>query len=1038
MKKLLSIILLIVLMFTSVSATSVSNIDFDTETSWWWLQNNLTTTWSSDGLYDFASYGQESVNIPLMNYLNGSDSFTSISGHTINSTGLTLNDGTLHITEYCFQESATSSTACGGLATGNYQREDHEPHFYINYTKPINSTSAIWSVKHGTQGLYNITIPQSCFNYDTNNLILRFWNPAKENSQPQCHSSTGWEGIGVNETSGGVASITTFGTNEGYDNNYGTYFFYNVPHATNDWRASTSTPLGGQIYEESVYWNVKTDYNSFDGVDDYIDTNLNIDNSSFSISGVFRPFNERTTTLYIVNNYVANTKGFRISTYSGNLYFAISDGSQREISCINGAEKDSMHHFTATYNDSTMKLYLNGTLCSSLDSVYMIDSSNNIFIGSYANFPANYFNGSIENIRVWNKTLNQTQITDNLNTAQPVEGDELMLSYTFDDYTATHVRDSHYLVGRKVNNELISPAYNFNEDHYLTYNRTGNFSKQTVSLWYKLNQPAAGNMYSGDGSWNGESIVQFGNGYVKQRLKINGVVREKQCTYTSDNDWHHYAYTFGDDDKTWRIYIDGEEFCNYLYTGDTTQADYTINPTSYIGYTTGFGGIYFDGAISNFRLYPVSLTPNSISELYDKERTGFSSKEFTLTNDYHLDNDTINFSVYTNDLFNWYSAYDTITSSDTYKYINFTTYAASNNSIIRNNITLLIKGDVHTWYETLINGMGIVEFNNTGTYEIDISTGGYTEADYLLTIANQTNETIKLYLQSADDNVTFNYKDKNFGTALEGVSVVMKMYNPITSTYVTVNSKLTNIAGSLTFSYTTGEKYCFESTKNNYFDKDFCLDPIESPAYNVLMERESATNETVIDDDIVITVIGSDVRNNITSWVAVNFYSPEGSLTDYDLIISYNGSTDTQNGNTGTGSTLNSTMNINGSSYGDQLTVTTRYLSSNNLDYVTRTWFIEIKAYEVRTGSFDSWKAENTNLSPTMLAIIASIVILIIAGLAGTAGALVGQTGSLSLGAGVVASGMFAYLNWLPDWFFYTVALIGVMYIATRIAGGGN
>ncbi len=96
----------------------------------------------------------------------------------------------------CYQESANVSTSCGGKDTGTYFFDGlywideykiidgnwntygrnslgSGEWLYINYTKPINAIgNTSWEVKD-SQGQANLTIPDSCFDYDEGTLEVR-------------------------------------------------------------------------------------------------------------------------------------------------------------------------------------------------------------------------------------------------------------------------------------------------------------------------------------------------------------------------------------------------------------------------------------------------------------------------------------------------------------------------------------------------------------------------------------------------------------------------------------------------------------------------------------------------------------------------------------------------------------------------------------------------------------------------------------------------------------------------------------------------
>jgi hypothetical protein len=85
--------------------------------------------------------------------------------------------------EVIYQENPNSSSVSGAwvgngsnLTDGNWDTYDlggsSYTTLYVNYTKPTDASAAIWRFKDDT-GEYNSTLPDICFNADTNNLILQ-------------------------------------------------------------------------------------------------------------------------------------------------------------------------------------------------------------------------------------------------------------------------------------------------------------------------------------------------------------------------------------------------------------------------------------------------------------------------------------------------------------------------------------------------------------------------------------------------------------------------------------------------------------------------------------------------------------------------------------------------------------------------------------------------------------------------------------------------------------------------------------------------
>jgi len=95
------------------------------------------------------------------------------------------------LSPWCFQETANTSTVCGGLSSGTYDIsapsgcegpalmidgdydtyeracESYDLLLYVNYTKPVGAqNTSLWQIKYGglSGSLQNISIPSACWN----------------------------------------------------------------------------------------------------------------------------------------------------------------------------------------------------------------------------------------------------------------------------------------------------------------------------------------------------------------------------------------------------------------------------------------------------------------------------------------------------------------------------------------------------------------------------------------------------------------------------------------------------------------------------------------------------------------------------------------------------------------------------------------------------------------------------------------------------------------------------------------------------------
>jgi hypothetical protein len=237
------------------------------------------------GVMVFGSLGGTATQTIQSN--NGYDRNVNLSSHSATLTNTLcaaisrVDNGTYSITtvtsytNWCYQETANISTACGGLSSGNYSfilsRWDSDEYrnvyktfdgnwssysipsgqnvnttLYINYTVPVSATSALWQVKmHNTyQNITNLTIPNDCFSQTKIPLSVNIVYPTDSSA---------------------------------------TYMEFQCYNATNSRLLLNTTLSPGYIYfyEEAMWWNISTTNTT--QVDNYTKTwNLTTYNISFT------------------------------------------------------------------------------------------------------------------------------------------------------------------------------------------------------------------------------------------------------------------------------------------------------------------------------------------------------------------------------------------------------------------------------------------------------------------------------------------------------------------------------------------------------------------------------------------------------------------------------------------------------------------------------------------------------------------------------------------------------------------------------------
>ncbi|MBK6833507.1 MAG: T9SS type A sorting domain-containing protein [Bacteroidetes bacterium] len=189
----------------------------------------------------------------------------------------------------------------------------------------------------------------------------------------------------------------------------------------------------------------------FDGTNDVVMTTFKMPATSvFSVEGWVFPRStnyDRFISNYafplngamIIDSYNATNNGraLRFNVYgTGNTVFTISAPSVLTLNAWN--------HIACTFNNGVMTAYVNGfevvTGTAPFTSIPQISSSF-VFGEDFVPGTAEYLNGKLDEIRFWNKALNQTEIMTNMNSCLTGAEADLLAYYNFENGSGRIVSD---------------------------------------------------------------------------------------------------------------------------------------------------------------------------------------------------------------------------------------------------------------------------------------------------------------------------------------------------------------------------------------------------------------------------------------------------------------------------------------------------------------------------------------------------------------------------------------------------------------------
>ncbi|NOY46907.1 MAG: choice-of-anchor D domain-containing protein, partial [Chlorobi bacterium] len=193
-----------------------------------------------------------------------------------------------------------------------------------------------------------------------------------------------------------------------------------------DYPSSCDSGFDGEVEDYSI--NVIDYLIDFDGVDELIDFGDNHDlTSSFSLEAWVLQEVTVTTGTIISNGNIDGTlkSGYHLvlnNNYPNLTWYDNSNNEVVNITSPYAIPNNEWHHISATYDGTTARLYIDGIeVISGTPSAAALDTPQSFKIGAettnYAVLPSsiNFFNGAIQEVRIWDVALSEAQIREMMN-----------------------------------------------------------------------------------------------------------------------------------------------------------------------------------------------------------------------------------------------------------------------------------------------------------------------------------------------------------------------------------------------------------------------------------------------------------------------------------------------------------------------------------------------------------------------------------------------------------------------------------------------
>jgi hypothetical protein len=307
------------------------------------------------------------------------------------------------------------------------------------------------------------------------------------------------------------------------------------------------------------------------------------------------------------------------------------------------------YHIVWTITDSIWTIYINGIkiedrITANINYTFTSTKTNN-FIGKGNSLLDSYFNGQIDDFKLYNRILLNNEILNLFNITTGVNNNALLLDFDFENIQTSYRPFQNEINGNLYSNDL-TPNTMIKSINVLTTNKTKTLTKyylnfiankkqylqidkfkssnngMTFSVWFKT---------GGTQQWS--RLFDFGNTYDNKNIGIafnqNGSILHFFILGNSKNlidnvnfgdfttnYWIHLVWTLDYVSNKWLIYRDG----NLIYEKlNAPYPDYALRKNNFLGKSNWPWDPYYNGSIHKFRMYSRILSDNEIKGIYYQE-----------------------------------------------------------------------------------------------------------------------------------------------------------------------------------------------------------------------------------------------------------------------------------------------------------------------------------------------------------------------------------------------------------------------------------
>ncbi len=569
------------------------------------------------------------------------------------------------------------STQADGYGFWPFYRNNSQWHQY--WRSPGVFTSLTSSSSWTTNTWYRHTVSRNSasFSWDVNG-VNRFSGTHPNNgsigSNTYLHAPRIWteyptgdgpmeiDWIAVREYASTEPTVGTFGSEEVSP---GAVAYWKFDEGTANWAFDSARHGANGTLTNGPLWQsndkcIQGTCLSFDGTDDYVNTNIDLswsNTEAFTIALWVNAKNGGNRTIFGKGLGGSSNWEYSMRLAGANglnphfVYWNTTGQGTISLTSTQELTLNRWHHLTLTYDGAgTAYIYMDGNVTGSYsgtpDTLQNRANSLNIGGGYFNSGAAGYFSGLIDDVKVYSYARTAEEIKADYiigaaaSGSQAVLGaeDEIFLSdglvghWKMDESSwsgAGAVKDSsgNQLSGTAVGNATVAigkfgngGSLDGNGDYVSIgdHNELDITEALTLSAWIKTSDGTSAIMskYNVDNYsyWLGFIVneLRFYVGGSTGGVSYSGITNPGIL----DNQWHHVVATY-EPGKT-KIYIDGKEQVIDDQVGTIPSSLYSGTANFLIGRDENNGNITsFNGSLDELRVYKRAFTPREVSQLYE-------------------------------------------------------------------------------------------------------------------------------------------------------------------------------------------------------------------------------------------------------------------------------------------------------------------------------------------------------------------------------------------------------------------------------------